>query len=85
MKYKDLLLHLKRKCIQQPDIDAFSLQTILGFFVKKLQAKIAEIKEHCKQNNLESALSMQNEFLSHKDQLMEIEQRSTITSMVSSY
>jgi hypothetical protein len=80
-----LLLHLKRTSQQLPDIDAFSLQMILTYYLNKLKDKLTKIKEHCKQNNLEGALDMRSNFLHLKTQLEELESRSTITAMVSSY
>ena len=44
-----------------------------------------EIKEHCKQNNLEGAMEMRSNFVHLKTQIEELESRSTITAMISTY
>jgi len=47
--------------------------------------KIKQIKDYCKQNNLVSALSMQQDLRMLTHQLLELEQRASVTSMFSSY
>mmetsp|Transcript_24948 Transcript_24948/g.38754 ORF Transcript_24948/g.38754 Transcript_24948/m.38754 type:complete len:238 (+) Transcript_24948:1905-2618(+) len=84
-KQKDFLLYLKAKSDSHPDIDEETLKLILAQWVKKLQPKINEIKENCKRNDLEGALTMRKELKLFSTQLQELEQRSTITSMCSRY
>lgn len=85
VKHKDLLLHLKRNGATKPDIDVFNLQTSFVYFMKNIKSKINKIKNYCKENNLESALNMQADFIRLKDQLVDMENRSTVTNMVSCY
>ena len=84
-KQKDLLLYLKRTSDDLPDIDAFTLQLIFKNYMKRISGKIHEIKEICKKSDVEEALVMRQDLMSFTRQLQELEQRSSVTSMFSSY
>ena len=62
-KQEAFLMYLKRNSEEQPDIDAYTLHVIFQNYVKRLQHKIEEIREHCKKSDLDQALQMQTELM----------------------
>jgi len=64
-KEEDYLLYLKRNIHvdDKPDIDSYAILIIFQNYIKRLQHKIEEIREHCKQSSLEEALLMQSDLM----------------------
>ena len=84
-KCKDILLHLKRNSIEPPDIDVFKLRIIFDNLSKRLQKKVNHIREICKHNDLDKALKMHGDLVLFVHQIRELEERSSITGMFSTY
>ena len=84
-KHKDLILYLQRSTEVKPDIDAFTLPYIYSNYIRRLQEKLLKIKDLCKKGNLEQALLMRKELAEFKQQLQELEERSTLTQMFHTY
>ena len=76
---------MKQNCIEPPEIDAFKLRIIFENLQKRLQKSINVIRNHCKHNDLEKALLMHGDLVVFTYQVRELEDRSSITGMFSSY
>lgn len=65
-KEEDHLIYLKRNFNapdEYPQIGAYDVLICFQNYVKRLQHKIEEIRDHCKNNRLEDALLMQNDLM----------------------
>ena len=84
-KCKDILLHLKKNSIEPPDIDVFKLRIIFENLLKRLQKKLNVIRDICKHNDLDKALKMHQDLVLFVHQIRELEDRSSVTGMFSTY
>lgn len=84
-KYKDILLHLKRNSIEPPDIDVFKLRIIFDNLLKRLQKQVNRVRDICKHNDLDKALKMHQDLVVFVYQIRELEERSSVTGMFSTY
>jgi hypothetical protein len=84
-KNKKLLVFLQKHSEIKPDIDAFTLPLIFQNFVRRLNEKMTLIKDLCRKNNLNCAISMSPELEKLKQQLLELEDRAKTTNLIAIY
>lgn len=84
-KNKKILVFLQKHSEVKPDIDAFTLPSIFQNFVRRLNEKMMMIKDLCRKNNLNCAMSMDPELSKFKQQLLELEDRAKTTNLIAVY